>query len=847
MNKQEFHVGKMSCASCVNHVEEAVKKLPGVEEVTVNLLLEKMIVSYQKPCDENKIIQAVYNSGYEASLSNETKEKKPVEKKKDSTLIRLILSFLLLIPLFYLSMGYMMQDSWHWPIGVFLENPFYIAFTSMFLSLLIMLLQYPFYVSGIKALFHGTCNMDTLVSLGSLVSFLYSFILLFVMANQAYQEEFHHVMMTSMNLSFETAGMVPTLIAIGKYLEKYSKGKTTNAIQALLNLAPKEATILEDGKEVRKLASEIRENDLLLVRPGESFSADGIIEEGNSSVDESMLTGESLPVDKKTGDKVSMATINQHGALKVRVTAVNEKTTLHQIIKMVEEASSGKLKISALVDKVAAIFVPAVIGVSILVFILWMLFGKGYVEANQHVTVLSYAIERAVSVLVISCPCALGLATPVSIMVASGVGAKNGFLYKNARALEVLGTCRYVLLDKTGTITKGEMEVEDIIPLIDEKEFLRYAYSLEKLSEHPLAKAVVKKAEELSISLLPLDSFTAIPGVGVKAYYQNHEILALSKKEAEANHMIDEKTKEESDLHAKEGKTVLFFFLDQKLIGTLTISDTIKEDSIEAIEKMKKEGLRVIMLTGDHNETAKAIAKKVHIDEVKAELLPQDKKKIVDEMKEKGRVMFIGDGINDAPSLTASDCSLAIRSGSDIALDAGDVILMKSSLMDAYKAYLLSRHTILNIKENLGFAFFYNLIMIPIAAGAFSTLGLGKLKPWMGALAMALSSITVVTNALRINLYRFHGHKRRQIEEKEVEEQVLTISDMMCENCESHVKKALEKLSGIKVISISYQSGICTIINPKKVSDDKIKKAVDKAGYKLLDKTERKQKSDIVK
>ena len=857
---EKYSITGMSCASCVAHVDKAVRKIPGIKEVNVNLLTNSMLVSYEDNVHPEDIIKAVKDAGYNASQNQPSTKnqdssnlKEELEDKETPILVRrLILSLILLVPLFYIGMGYMLNMAYHqviFPLGEFGKNEFLVGLTEMTLAFIIMLINKKFYISGFKALLHRQANMDSLVALGSGVAFLYSFIMMFVMSYYAKNNAWEDVMKASMNLSFETAGMVPTLITIGKTLESYSKGKTTSAIKSLLDLAPKKAHVIRDNQEYTIPVEEVVLNDIFLVRPGESFPVDGIILEGQSAVDESALTGESLPVDKTVGMKVSAATINQNGALTCKATRVGNDTTLHQIVKMVEEASSTKTKISAIADKVSGVFVPIVISISLIVFLCWLFFGGNFVASfDDETTTLTYAIEKAISILVISCPCALGLATPVAIMVGNGKGAKEGILFKTAKALEETGKMEYIVLDKTGTITKGKPSVTDIIPLeIPKEELLSIAASLESKSEHPLAKAVVLKAKEENLSLDECLDFKAQIGQGIQGRINQKEVYAGNANLLRQKGLLTNELETLSKELALQGKTPLFFVQENVVLGLLAVADTIKEDSLSAIKEFKDLGLTPIMLTGDNYLTAKAIASKVGIEDIVSDVLPDGKQDVIKKLQQYGKVIMVGDGINDAPSLTQADIGIAIGAGSDIAIDSADVILTRSTLLDAAKAIRLSRHTLLNIKENLFWAFFYNLVMIPVAAGVFAPLGLAKLRPWMGAAAMALSSVTVVLNALRLNLYHLSNTKSHRKEkrkpvpellstqnknEKIEQQKRIPVTDMMCENCVSHVTKALESIDGVNKAEVSLEHLEAIIHLSKEVDDQTIIKAIKDAGYK---------------
>lgn len=859
---EKYFVEGMTCASCVAHVSKAVNKLPGVKDANVSLLTNSMTVSYEEPANPHEICEAVKKAGYGAKLASKEESKKSddysslkeelKDKETPKLLRRLILSLILLIPLFYFGMGYMNMD-WHWPLGVIGENPLMFGLLEGSLALLIMLLNRNFYTSGVKALLHGGANMDTLVALGSGVAFLYGLAMMFVMSSFVTSNgtDYTKVMHYSMCLTFETAGMVPTLITIGKTLESFSKGKTTSALRSLIDLAPKEAHVLRDGKEITILASDVQKGETFLVRPGESFPVDGIVLNGISSANESALTGESMPVDKKEGSPVSSGTINLNGALTCKATNVGDETSLHHIIEMVQNAANSKTKISALADKISGVFVPAILGVSLLVFVCWLIFGKGVVDSLPNDDLLTYAFNRAISVLVIACPCALGLATPVAIMVGSGKGAKNGILFKNALSLEETGKLDFIVLDKTGTITKGNPEVSDVLPFkgIEEESLLQFAYSLENQSEHPLAKAIKRKAQEKGIKLLPISSFEALPGYGIHGKINEEDCYAGNLKLMEEKGLSNDELIHVCLLFSEKGKTPLIFAKGRTLLGVVAVADEVKEDSKQAIHEFMEMGIIPIMLTGDNEKTAKRIAEETGIAYFVSDLLPNDKLRIIKKLQQHGKVGMVGDGINDAPALTQADVGIAIGAGSEVAIDSANVVLMKSSLRDAAASIRLSRYTFLNIKENLFWAFFYNIIMIPIAAGSLTALGLNQLKPWYGAAAMALSSVTVCLNALRINLFHPYDERRckkhqkktlpTEIFAKEREKgdknmKTIEIEGMMCEHCVMHVAKALESLPGVTNVHVSLEKKQATL-DAKDVSDDVIKKAISDAGYQVKD------------
>ena len=851
---EKYQIGGMSCAACSARVDKAVRSLKGVKEVNVNLLTNSMIVSYdEKQANEAKIVKSVEKAGYSASkleTSNVISNlKTQLEDSQTPRLLkRLIISLVLLVPLFYLAMGYMLS----WPIGLLRENLYVLAIIEMVLSLIIIFVNHKFFTSGFKAIIHLSPNMDTLVALGSSVAFIYSLVMsviLFVQTGNGVSSDMLN--MTMMNISFETAGMVPTLITIGKTLESYSKGKTTNSIKALLDLSPKTAIVIRDNKEISIPVEEVRIDDIFVVKPGMSVPVDGEIMSGFSNIDESMLTGESIPVDKEKGSLVKSGTINQNGTITCRAIRVGESTTLNQIIQSVEKAANSKAKISKIADKVSGIFVPIVIGLSLLTFVCWLIFGGEFVSSHTdiHSSLLSYSIERGIAILVISCPCALGLATPVAIMVGSGKGARNGILFKNAEAIEEAGKVSFVVFDKTGTITIGKPVVDKIVSFIDEKEFIQLAYSLENKSSHPLANAVNEHAKSLGISPLEIDDFSTVQGKGIIGKIHGEKLLAGNAKFIQENSLNLDKISDEISELSKQGKSILIFAKESRIVGYIAVSDQIKEDSAKAINMIKNLGIIPIMLSGDNSYTSNYIASQVGIDYVFSEVLPEGKLDIIERLKHYGKVMMVGDGINDAIALTSADVGVAISSGNDIAIDSASVVLMKSTLIDAYAAIRLSQNVYLNIKENLFWAFIYNLVMIPIAAGAFSALGLYKVAPWMGSAAMALSSVFVVTNALRINLFKPYKAKSRKqkisipeelaninncdIKEENEMEKTYKIEGMMCIHCVARVKDALLHVKGVDAVDVSLEKGTARVSSKKVISDKDIVKAVTKAGYKV--------------
>ncbi len=832
MQKKKFCVEGMTCAACQAHVDKAVRSVKGVRKVNVNLLTNTMDVEFDN-CSVEDINLAVDKAGYKSYVYGEMNDKKDVsinDKETISLLKRLIISLTLLIPLVILSMGYMM----HWFKGIE-SYPIAIGLFEMIISFIILCINRRFFSSGIKSTLHGSPNMDTLVSLGSGIAFIYSIIILIIMCFNQTNLAYTHKL--SMNLYFETSGMVPTLITIGKTLESFSKGKTTNAIKSLLKLAPKKANVIRDGIEYEIDASSILINDVFIVRPGESIPVDGIIIKGNTSVDESMLTGESIPVDKSINDYVKQGTINTLGVIEARANKIGEDTTLSQIVKLVEEAGSSKAKISKIADKVAGIFTPIVLGIATIVFIIWLVLGLNGIAYNSEETILSYAIARAISVLVISCPCALGLATPVAIMVGSGKGAKNGILFKNAETLEITGKSNFIVLDKTGTITDGKPSIKSILPIgCSLEELLKYAVSLESKSSHPLAHAISQGYDK---DLFEVEDFNTLVGIGVEGKIKGSHILGVNSKYAKENNLISEKELETINNLSRHGETPMVFIKDNKAIGIISVIDMPKADSKEAIKKLNALGVTPVMLTGDNEITAHAIADMVGIKHVVSNVMPEDKQKVIKKLKEIGNVIMVGDGINDAVALTEANVGIAIGAGTDVAIEAADIVLMKSSLMDAYKAIRLSQKTLLNIKENLFWAFIYNLIMIPIAAGLLAQLGV-SMKPWYGALAMSLSSFTVVMNALRLNIVNIDKIKNNKKTDVDIDNILkldetfsltIKVNDMMCENCTSHVEEAIRKFNNVVEVHADLDSLNVYIKYIKDLNIDKLFDAIKKEGY----------------
>lgn len=829
---KQYNVTGMSCASCVARVEKAVNKVDGVTSCSVNLLTNSM--SVDGDVKSSDVISAVEKAGYGASLKgNSYKENKSNDEPLKDTETpklkkRLFSSLVFLILLMYISMGHMM---WGFPLpSILANNHIAMGLIQLLLTGIIMVINQKFFVSGFKALIHRSPNMDTLVALGAGASFIYSVYALFAMTNAQVNNDMSLVMKYMDEFYFESAGMILTLITLGKMLESYSKGKTTNAIKGLTNLAPKKATILVDNVEKVVPVEEVKIGDIFVVKPGENIPVDGVVIEGESAVNESALTGESIPVDKSVGDNVSGATVNQSGFIKCKATKVGEDTTLSQIIKMVSDASATKAPIAKLADKVSGVFVPVVISIAVVTIIVWLLCGATF----------GNALVRGISVLVISCPCALGLATPVAIMVGNGVGAKNGILFKNATSLETTGKVSYVLLDKTGTITNGTPVVTDIIPSENytEDNLLSYASSLESKSEHPLAKAVVQKAIDSSIKTLDITDFKSLTGNGVSAKINGKTIVGGSVKHISSIANIDENIIKKADDLATKGKTPLLFVMDNQLLGIIAVADVVKSDSPKAIKELQNMGIKVVMVTGDNEKTAQDIAKESGVDEVIAGVLPDGKEKVVTQYKQKGMVAMVGDGINDAPALTRADIGIAIGAGTDVAIDSADIVLMKSKLTDVSGAIRLSRGTLRNIHENLFWAFIYNVIGVPLAAGVWIPIFGWTLSPMFGAAAMSLSSFCVVTNSLRLNFLNIRSSKRdRKIKnktnkkEKNTMTTTLKINGMMCPHCEATVKTALESIDGVTSAEVSHESGTAVVTLSKEVSDDVLKKAVVDKGY----------------
>lgn len=829
---KKFNVMGMSCAACSSRVEKAVSKVEGVQSCSVSLLTNSMGV--EGSASDESIIAAVEKAGYGASVADGEKKQSAENeqlKDKDTPVLmhRLIASVGFLVVLMYISMGHMM---WGWPLPAFFaDNHIAMGLVQLLLCVIIMVINQKFFINGFKGLIHRSPNMDTLVALGSGASFVYSVYALFAMTDAQVKGNAELVMSYMHEFYFESAAMILTLITVGKMLETHSKGKTTNALKALLNLAPKKATLLIDGKETEVTVDKVKKGDVFVVRPGESIPVDAEITDGSTAVDESALTGESIPVDKVVGDTVSAGTINKSGFIKCSATAVGEDTALSQIIKMVSDAAATKAPVAKIADKVSGVFVPAVIVIALITIAVWLLCGQ----------TVGYALARGISVLVISCPCALGLATPVAIMVGNGMGARKGILFKTAASLEETGKTQIAVLDKTGTITKGEPKVTDVIPFgISENELLQYAYSIETKSEHPLAKAVIAKAQEIGLVPYEITDFKAESGNGLSGEYNGEKIIGGSKKYISSLINISNDISSRADSLSEEGKTPLFFMKGDKLLGIIAVADVIKDESPQAIKQLQNMGIKVVMLTGDNERTAKAVGKLAGVDEVIAGVMPDGKEKVVAELKKQGKVLMVGDGINDAPALTRADIGMAIGSGTDIAIDAADVVFMKSKLTDVPVAVRLSRKTLRNIHENLFWAFIYNVIGIPLAAGVWIPLLGWQLNPMFGAAAMSLSSFCVVTNALRLNFFDITNPKKdRKIKYKSKKDdnamtKTMKIDGMMCSHCEGRVKQSLEGLAQVSQAEVSHKKGTAIVTLTAEVSNDVLKKTVEDQGYNVI-------------
>ena len=840
---KQYQVTGMSCAACSARVEKAVSQVEGVESCSVSLLTNSMGV--EGIASPEAVIAAVEAAGYGASekgtgqnsqtMSASAQEEMLKDKETPVLRRRLIASLCFLIPMMYVSMGHTM---WNWPLPEALaENHVALGLIQLLLTTAVMVINQKFFVSGFKSLWHRAPNMDTLVALGAGASYGYSLFALFAMTDAQMRGDLEAVMSYMHEFYFESAAMILTLITVGKMLEARSKGRTTDALKSLMKLAPKTATLVREGKEIQVSVDQVRKGDIFLVRPGENIPVDGVVLDGISAVNESALTGESIPVDKEAGDPVSAATLNQSGFLKCQASRVGEDTTLSRIIQMVSDAAATKAPIAKVADRVSGVFVPAVIGIAAVTILIWLMAGQ----------TAGFALARGISVLVISCPCALGLATPVAIMVGNGMGAKNGILFKTAVSLEETGKMEIVALDKTGTITSGEPRVTDLLPAegVTEEELLTLAWHLEKKSEHPLARAVIQRAEEAGLAGGPeIADFQAVAGNGLSGRLGEDRLIGGNLKFIREYAEVPADLQRKAQGLAEEGKTPLFFARNGRLAGIIAVADVIKEDSPRAVKELQNMGIRVVMLTGDNERTARAIGRQAGVDEVIAGVLPEGKESVIRRLKKQGKVAMVGDGINDAPALTRADMGIAIGAGTDIAIDAADVVLMKSRLSDVPAAIRLSRATLRNIHENLFWAFFYNVIGIPLAAGVwFPLLGL-KLNPMFGAAAMSLSSFCVVTNALRLNWFDMHdGKKDKKIrsidlsEEKEEEKmkKTMKIEGMMCGHCEARVKKCLEALSEVEEAVVSHEAGTAVVTLSGEIADEVLKKTVEDQDYKVLE------------
>ena len=835
---EQYTVTGMSCAACSARVEKAVSHVSGVTSCSVSLLTNSMGV--EGTADPQAVIAAVQAAGYGASLKGAAQESPDIAQQEDALADhetpvlkrRLIASLGFLIVLMYFSMGHMM---WGWRLPAFFDgNHVAMGLVQMLLTIAVMVINQKFFINGFKSLFHGSPNMDTLVALGSTASFGYSTYALFAMTGAQVRGDMTAVMSYMHEFYFESAAMILALITVGKMLEARSKGKTTDALKSLMKLAPQTAVLVRGGQEVTVPIAQVRRGDIFVVRPGENIPVDGVILEGESAVNESALTGESIPVDKTVGDSVSAATSNQSGFLRCEATRVGEDTTLSQIIKMVSDAAATKAPIAKVADKVSGVFVPTVITLAVLTTAVWLLCGKP----------IGFALARGISVLVISCPCALGLATPVAIMVGNGLGAKNGILFKTAVSLEETGKTEIVALDKTGTITRGEPRVTDLVPAdgLSEHDLLTLAAALEKRSEHPLARAVMHRADEEKLSITEVSDFRALPGNGLTATLGGEELLGGSLSFISTKTQIPSDLRMKAESLAEEGKTPLFFAKGGRLAGIIAVADVMKEDSPAAIAALRNMGIRVVMLTGDNERTARAIGRQAGVDEVIAGVLPEGKENVIRTLQKKGKVAMVGDGINDAPALTRADIGIAIGAGTDVAIDAADVVLMKSQLSDVPAAIRLSRATLRNIHENLFWAFFYNVIGIPLAAGVWIPLFGWTLNPMFGAAAMSLSSFCVVSNALRLNLFKLHDagkdkkiKSKKHHQEENKMEKTMKIEGMMCGHCEAAVKKALEAVDGVASAEVSHTSGTAVVTLSKPVDNAVLKKAVEDKDYTVTD------------
>ena len=848
---EQYDITGMSCAACSARVEKAVSQVEGVTSCAVSLLTNSMGV--EGTASPQSVIAAVENAGYGASVKGASGQRTGTSAPSDDEALkdretpalrrRLIASLGFLAVLMYVSMGHMM---WHWPLPPFFEgNHVAMGLVQLLLAAIVMVINQKFFVSGCRSLLHGAPNMDTLVALGSGASFVYSVYALFAMTDAQVRGDAAAVMAYRHEFYFESAAMILALITVGKMLEARSKGKTTDALRSLMKLAPKTAVLLRDGGEVTVPIEQVRRGDTFAVRPGEHIPVDGVIVEGVSAVDESALTGESIPVDKTTGDGVSAGTVNQSGYLRCEATGVGEDTTLSQIIRMVSDAAATKAPIAKVADKVSGVFVPTVMAIAAVTAAVWLLLGES----------VGFALARGISVLVISCPCALGLATPVAIMVGSGMGARHGILFKTAASLEEAGKVQIVALDKTGTITQGTPEVTDLLPAggVSEEELLSTAFALESRSEHPLAKAIVAAAQQRHLTAAQVEDFQALPGNGLTARCGGALLTGGNRRFISEGTALSEAVKADAEALAQEGKTPLFFSRDGQLLGVIAVADTLKADSPQAVKELRGMGVRVVMLTGDNERTARAIGRQAGVDEVIAGVLPDGKESVIRRLKEYGKVAMVGDGINDAPALTRADIGIAIGAGTDIAVDAADVVLMKNRLSDVPAAIRLSRATLRNIHQNLFWAFFYNIIGIPLAAGVWIPLFGWKLSPMFGAAAMSLSSFCVVSNALRLNLFDIRSAKRdrqakpvqafainnsQDTEEEDMfgkNKKTLKVEGMMCEHCEARVKNALEALDGVEKAEVSHKKGTAVVTCKDGISDELLKSTVEQQGYQVIE------------
>ncbi len=829
---KQYQVTGMSCAACSARVEKAVSKVPGVTSCSVSLLTNSMGV--EGSAAEQDVIAAVEAAGYGASVKGAASAPAPAQSdpladhETPALKRRLLSSLVFLALLMYLSMGHMM---WGWPAPAFLaDNPVAMGLAQLLLTVIIMVINQRFFISGFKSLWHKSPNMDTLVALGSTASFVYSVYALFAMTGAQAQGDAAQAMSWMHEFYFESAAMILTLITVGKMLEARSKGRTTDALKGLMKLAPQTATLMIDGQERTVPIAQVQTGDVFVVRPGENIPVDGVVLEGHSAVNESALTGESIPVDKAEGDAVSAATVNQSGYLRCRATRVGEDTTLSQIIRMVSDAAATKAPIAKVADRVSGVFVPVVIGIALLATAVWLATGADF----------GYALARGISVLVISCPCALGLATPVAIMVGNGKGAKNGILFKTAVSLEEAGKVRVVALDKTGTITTGQPRVTDVLPApgVTEEALIAAAYALEQRSEHPLARAVVERAELLQLKAQEVSGFTALPGNGLTAMLDGETLSGGSLTFISGRTEVSGDMRAQADRLSSEGKTPLLFSRGSRLLGMIAVADAIKPESPQAVRELQNMGIRVVMLTGDNQRTAEAIGRQAGVDQVIAGVLPDGKESVIRSLQSQGKVAMVGDGINDAPALTRADIGIAIGAGTDVAIDAADVVLMNSRLTDVPAAIRLSRATLRNIHENLFWAFIYNIIGIPLAAGVFIPLLGWQLNPMFGAAAMSLSSFCVVSNALRLNLFDPHSarkdHKIKFAKERKTMEKTLKIEGMMCTHCSGRVKKALEEVPGVLSAEVSHESGTAVVTLGAPVDDAVLKKAVEDQGYQVV-------------